>query len=587
MENIIGILIGLAIGALAGGALAWLAIKLRAGSADAALRANLDAASARAQAAEARAAELNQTIEQSRAQAEEDKLTAVRLETEFDASQRRFEELEQANSELSQAVEQTRAKSAESELQATRLQSEFDASQKRLAEVEQANSELNQAVEQTRAKSAESELQATRLQSEFDASQKRLTEIEQANAVLTSDAEDQQAQLIQTTADNADLKAKLDAANKRLAEQTDIEKTLLDQFKVMASESLSHNNDAFLKAADEKLGAIVQQANKDFSVSKDAVSELVKPLSEELKRIETARAKSQGSLSQQITALMENNNNLANQAQNLSTALKRPDVRGSWGETQLRRVVDLAGMTEHYDYEEQVSITTSDGKIERPDMVVYMPNERTIVVDAKTPMDAYLSAVESDADEDKQDALKRHARQVRERARSLSQKSYQQSFAKTPDFVVMFLPGEYLLSAALENDHELIDWAMQNKVVIATPNTLMALLKTVEMGWQEARIAQEAANVARLGQQLHERLVTFADHMAKMGKSLDSTVKNFNGGVRSLESRVLVSARRFNELGVQTGKEIPEQQEIETQPMELRSASFPALPAHTDAAGDD
>ncbi len=547
MESIIGIVIGLGIGALVGGALAWLAMKARGGNADAALRANLDAADARAQAAEGQVAGLSQTIEDTRAQAEEDKIQAVKLQTEFDASQRRFEELEQANGRLSQAAEETRAKSAESELQAARLQSEIDSTQKRFAE------------------------------------------LEQANAALTSDAEDRQAQIIQTTAENADLKAKLDAANKRLSEQTDIEKTLLNQFKVMASDTLSHNSDAFLKAADEKLGAIVQQANKDFSVSKDAVNELVKPLSEELKRIETARAESQGSLSQQITALVENNNNLASETRSLSTALKRPEVRGSWGEMQLRRVVELAGMADHCDYQEQVSVETDEGRRERPDMVVYMPNERTIVVDAKTPMDAYLTAVESDVDADRQDAFKRHARQVRERAQDLSQKSYQQRFDKTPDFVVMFLPGEYLLSAALENDRELIDWAMQRNVVIATPNTLMALLKAVAMGWREAQIAQEAANVARLGQQLHDRLATFAGHMASMGKSLDSTVKRFNSGVGSLEGNVLVSARRFNELGVQTGKPIPELDEIQTQARELRPSSLPlpALPALPDAAGDD
>lgn len=505
MENIIGILIGLAIGALAGGALIWLAMKLRGGSADAALRANLDAASARAAAAERSAADLAQTIEQTRAQAEEDKLQAARLETEFAASQRRYEELEETNRKLT-----TRADALQSDIN-------------------------------------------------------------------------------KTAAANAELQAKLDAANKRLVEQTDIEKTLLDRFKVMASESLSHNSDAFLKAADEKLGAIVQQANKDFSVSKDAVNELVKPLSEELKRIETARAESQGSLSQQITALMENNNSLASETRSLSSALKRPEVRGSWGEMQLRRVVELAGMADHCDYQEQVSIATDEGKRERPDMVVYMPNERTIVVDAKTPMDAYLSAVESDVDADRQDAFKRHARQVRERAQDLSQKSYQQSFEKTPDFVVMFLPGEYLLSAALENDRELIDWAMQRNVVIATPNTLMALLKAVAMGWREAQIAQEAANVARLGNELHDRLGTFANHMARMGKSLESTVKHFNGGVGSLEGNVLVSARRFKEMGVQTGKTIPELDEIQTQTRELRPSSLPlpALPAHSDAAGDD
>ena len=184
-------------------------------------------------------------------------------------------------------------------------------------------------------------------------------------------------------------------------------------------------------------------------------------------------------------------------------------------------------------------------------------------MDAKTPMSAYLTAIESDSPEERKEAIQRHAKQVRERANNLSQKSYQQMFDRSPDFVVMFLPGEYLLSAALENDRELIDWAMQRNVIIATPNTLMALLKAVAMGWREAQIEQEAAKVAALGQELHDRLRIFAGHMVKMRNSLNSTVENFNSGVGSLEFRVLTSARRFKDMGVSTAQDIPELSEAE------------------------
>ena len=336
----------------------------------------------------------------------------------------------------------------------------------------------------------------------------------------------------------------------------------------MANEAISNNNDAFVKAADEKIGL------------------MVKPLSEELKRIEKARDESQGSLKQQLESLVQNNNSLTQETRNLTNALKRPEVRGSWGEMQLRRVVELAGMSNYCDYEEQVSITTDDGSRERPDMVVRMPNERTIVVDAKTPMNAYITAMESDTDVEREDAIRLHAKQVRERAQDLSQKSYYRLFDRSPDFVVMFLPGEFLLQQALEQDHDLIDWAMQRNVVIATPNTLMALLKAVAMGWREAQIEEEAAKVAALGQELHDRIRIFAGHMVKMRSSINSTVENFNNGIGSLESRVLTSARRFKDMGIATSQEIPELTEIDSQTRDFRSAQLRALP-EPNGVGDD
>ena len=466
------------------------------------------------------------------------------------------------------------------------LRAELDAANKRITDTESAAAEHKRSAEEYRQKSADGDAQIAGLNATFEASQERYAALEGTNAELRDANERAQRQTAANAAEVADLRAQLDAVNKRLAEQTDIEKTLLDRFKVMASDALKSNNDQFIKAADEKIGALVTQANKDFSLSKDAVNELVKPLSDELKRIEEARNKSQGSLTAQIKALQENNNSLVSETRSLATALKRPEVRGSWGEMQLRRVVELAGMQDYCDYEEQVSVTADDGSRDRPDMVVRMPNNRTIVVDAKAPMSAYLTAVESDTADARQDAIRRHSQQVRERAQNLSQKAYQQIFERSPDFVVMFLPGEYLLSAALETDRDLIDWAMQRNVIIATPNTLMALLKAVAMGWREAQIEEEAAKVAALGQELHDRIRVFAGHMSRMGSSLDGAVKAFNSSVGSLESRVLTSARRFSEYGVAANQDIPELSEIATQPRDFRSADLRALPEPT-AAGDD
>ena len=365
------------------------------------------------------------------------------------------------------------------------------------------------------------------------------------------------------------LRAQLEATNKRFEEQMNLEAIMADKFKALSAEAISDNSDKFLKDANEKIGT------------------LVKPLSEELKRIETERAKSQGSLTQQITTLAQNNKALEQETRNLSTALKRPEVRGAWGEIQLRRVVELSGMTAYCDFEEQVSVPALNGGLDRPDMVVRMPNNRTIVIDAKTPMNAYLTATESETEEEREKALVKHSGQVKERARNLSQKKYWQAFDRSPDFVVMFLPGEFLLQPALEREPDLMDWAMQNKVVIATPNTLMALLKTVEMGWREVRLARDAEEVGKLGRQIHERLQTWAEHMVKMGNSLNQTVRHFNSGVGSLESRVLTSARRFKELGVSSNQEIPEIPTIDTQVRELNNVPLPSAQLSLTAGRED
>lgn len=383
----------------------------------------------------------------------------------------------------------------------------------------------------------------------------------------------------------ASLQQQLRDANRRLAEQGDIEKTLTDQFKVLATEVIDSNSEKFLTAADEKVGTLVQQARKDFDLSKEAVGNMVKPLSDELKRIETARTDSQASLRQQLETLATNNKALELETRNLTTALKRPEVRGSWGEIQLRRVAELAGMSNYCDYEEQVSIQSGDGSTDRPDMVVRMPSNRTIVVDAKTPMDAYLRSIELEDDDERETQLTRHADQVKARAVSLSRKAYWDALDRSPEFVVMFLPGEFLLQPALERDPDLFDRSMQQRVIIATPNTLMALLKTVEMGWKEAQLAEHAVEVQRIGQELHDRLATYAGHIARVGDSLRTAVTSYNSAVGSFDSRVAVSARRFKELGVPTTDEIPELDQLDIDVRELTARHLPdAQLALTDAS---
>ena len=412
----------------------------------------------------------------------------------------------------------------------------------------------------------------SRLEADSALARQSLERAEHDNEGLTARASGLEEELTASKLEAGSLRAQLEATNKRFAEQMNLEAIMADKFKALSAEVISDNTDKFLKGANEKIGT------------------LVKPLSEELKRIETDRAKSQGSLTQQIETLAQNNKALELETRNLSTALKRPEVRGAWGEIQLRRVVELAGMADYCDFEEQVSVPALNGNQDRPDMVVRMPNNRTIVIDAKTPMNAYLTATESETQDEREQALVKHSDQVKERARSLSLKKYWQAFDRSPDFVVMFLPGEFLLQPALEREPDLMDWAMQNKVVIATPNTLMALLKTVEMGWREVRLARDAEEVGKLGRQIHERLQTWADHMVRMGNSLNQTVRHFNSGVGSLESRVLTSARRFKELGIASSEEIPEIPTVDTQVRELNttpsSSEQPALAAGREEDAD-
>jgi DNA recombination protein RmuC len=319
--------------------------------------------------------------------------------------------------------------------------------------------------------------------------------------------------------------------------------------------ALESNSETFLKLAREVFGRDHAAAGAEMEKREKAIAQLVEPIRAALVKQETQaqelerlRVESHGKLAGQIEGLMNVQSILQRETRNLSTALRRPEVRGRWGELTLKRLVELSGMVEHCDFTEQTQVQAGE-KVLRPDLIVRMPEARELVVDAKTPLDAYMDAVEATDDETRRIALGRHAQHVEQRVRELSQKSYWEQFEHSPEFAVLFLPGDQFLSAALAERPDLLDSALKQSIIIATPSTLMALLKVVAYGWRQAAATENAAEIRELGQELHRRLTTFVGHLQKVGRSLDNALGAYNSAVGSFERNVTPQARRFTELG--------------------------------------
>jgi DNA recombination protein RmuC len=379
-------------------------------------------------------------------------------------------------------------------------------------------------------------------------------------------------------------------------------------FGELARDSLQSNNEVFLQLARERLTGQLKDASHALKERETAIESLVAPIRTALDKTETQiqsiereRIDAFATIKTQMEGLANGQGLLSRETRNLVTALRRPQVRGQWGEITLKRLVELAGMTKHVDFTEQhyhpiESGPTESGAI-RPDMIVHMPERRDIVIDVKTPLDAYLAAAEAQDDEARAAELKRHALIVGARVRELASKQYWSQFEHSPDFVVLFLPGDQFLTAALDESPGLIDEALRQNVMLATPSSLVALLKIVAYGWKQTALTDNAAEIRRLGEEVYKRLAVFGDHLARLGKHLSSSVDSFNKTVGSLEQQVLPAARRFPELGLRASRDLPPLEPVGTltrtprdavgapEAIEFRDAAAAASQAGVNSAG--
>jgi len=349
------------------------------------------------------------------------------------------------------------------------------------------------------------------------------------------------------------------------------------RFAALSGKALQQNHQVFLNLALQNLGRFQQGAEASLKQREIAVESLVKPIREALDKterqiqlMEKTRSEAYGALSQQLESLVETQKGLQGETRNLVQALRRPEVRGQWGEITLRRLVELAGMVDHCDFYEQEHTPTGEAAI-RPDMVVRMPGNREVVVDVKTPLDAYLSAVEAVDDAQRKHHLHRHARKMRERVRELSTKAYWSQFSKAPDFVILFIPGDQFLTAALDEDRGLLENAMENKVILATPTSLMALLRAIAYGWRQELLTENAEKIRQLGEEMYARLAVFTEHLGKVGKSLEASVNHYNKAIGSFQSKLIPGAAKFTDMGIKAKKEIETPEQIEKSPRQTES----------------
>lgn len=397
------------------------------------------------------------------------------------------------------------------------------------------------------------------LQLEVRASQNRIEEEQKLRAAAKADADAQRANLLE---------------QRRLLDEAEVK--LREAFRSLAGEALKDSSDQFMELAKARFDSLQKEAEGDLENRKQAIQSMVNPLETALKdlrtevsRVESARQEAYGSLRSEVQLLATTNKELREETGSLVNSLKQPQVKGKWGELTLRRVVELAGMSPHCDFQEQQSVDTEEGRL-RPDLIVHLPGGTQIVVDVKVPLHAFFKAVSAQSDAEYREAMLQHAALVREHIKGLSGKEYWKQFEPTPEFVVLFVPGESFFSAALEQDRTLIEDAIEKRVVLASPTTLIALLRAVAYGWKQQLVAENAERIKDLGKELYDRVVTFAGHLTDIAKGLERANKAYNNAVASFDSRLIPSARKFREMGVGSA-DVPQADPIETFPRPLLS----------------
>jgi DNA recombination protein RmuC len=437
-------------------------------------------------------------------------------------------------------------------------------------QIDYSRHELREETSRRAAAEAQTQAQMSRLRELEGALGDRTTQLaqtQQENGLLRAKLAELHTQLTHAQAATQEKVALLEVAQQRLAHT----------FQALSADALARNNQSFLELAQATLASFQSRAEGSLHLRQQAIDSLVSPLREALDKVdhklqvlERDRISAYVSLTEQVKSLAISQNQLQGETANLVKALRAPQVRGRWGEMQLRRVVEMAGMVEHCDFVEQPTVEAEGGWL-RPDMVIKLPNGRQIVVDSKAPLQAYLEAMEAADDGTRRDRLVAHARQVRTHLTQLGAKAYWDQFDDSPEFAVLFLPGETFFSAALEHDPQLIEYGVSQSVILATPTTLIALLKAIAYGWRHEKIAANAQAVSALGRELYDRTAILASHMVKLRRSLDASVKAFNQTAGCLESRVLVTTRKFKELGAATGEVIEPLEGCDRTPRHLQA----------------